>query len=130
MTTATLNKTVVEPKWNTTQIQEQVARIYAQQMMTAQTVLAKYGEKATEEFGNAMRENKLNYYKSMNVTTPIELVKVMSEFETNVFGSKIEIWSDEKSATMKYDHCAMWTALKNHGKLTSAQEEPMRAKFE
>jgi len=46
MTTATLNKTVVEPKWTTTQIQEQVTRIYAQQMLTAQQVLAKYGEQA------------------------------------------------------------------------------------
>jgi len=130
MTTATLNKTVVEPKWNTTQIQEQVTRIYSTQMMTAQQVLAKYGEQAMEEFSNAMRANKINYYRSLNVTTPIELVKAMSEFETNVFGSKIEIWGDDKSATLKYIQCGMWNALKTHGKLNAQQEEQMGAKFE
>jgi hypothetical protein len=130
MTTATLNKTVVEPKWTTTQIQEQVTRIYAQQMLTAQQVLAKYGEQATQEFGNLMRENKLNHYRSLNVTTPIELVKAMSEFEANVFGSKIEIWGDDKSATLKYNSCGMWNAIQKNGKLTSAQEEQMGAKFE
>ena len=130
MTTATLNKTVVEPKWNTTQIQEQVTRVYGLQFMTALQILAKYGEEAQKEFGTAMREHKLNYYKSLNVKTPIELVKAMSEFEANVFGSKIEIWGDEKSATLKYNSCAMWNAMQKHGKMTQQQEEQMGSKWE
>lgn len=130
MTTATLNRTVVEPKWNTTKIQEEAVRMYALQFMTAMNVLCKQGEQAAREFTTAMQQNKIEHYKQLNIKTPIELVQAMSEFETNVFGSKIEIWGDEKAAHLQYNQCGMWNAMKNTGKMNCQQEEKMGQTFE
>ncbi|HEY9775505.1 MAG TPA: hypothetical protein V6C81_17195 [Planktothrix sp.] len=131
MTTATLNKTKVEQKWDTHKIQEEIARLMGVQYLTTMNVLQKVGgEKAVHEFQAAMRQNKVEHYKKLGANTPVELVKLMSEFEANVFGSKIEIWGDEKSASLKYDSCAMWNAMKKHGNFNAQQEEQMGKGFE
>jgi hypothetical protein len=129
--TVTLNKTVIEPKWTTHQIQENVARVHAMTFMTAMNHLGKVGgEKAIEEFQNEMRTFKVEHLKTLGVKTPIELAKALAEFEVNVFGSKIEIWGDETKAFIQYNQCAMWNSMKKFGKLTEKQEEEMGAKYE
>jgi len=92
-------------------------------------VLCKHGEELTKEFQTAMLHNKVEHFKKLEVKTPIELVKAMAEFEANVFGSKIEIWGDEKSAHMQYNACGMWNAMKKFGKMEPKQEEMMGTQF-
>lgn len=53
----------------------------------------------------------------------------MSEYETNLFGSKIVVWGDEKSASMQYEVCACYDAMKKELKLTPAQDEQMGGIF-
>jgi hypothetical protein len=130
MTTATLTKKTVETTWNTSKIQEEAARLAAVYSLTAHAVLAKFGEQALEQYSTLMRERKIEHYKQMGVKTPLELVNVMSEMEANLFGSKLEIWGDEKSATMKYDSCAMWNAMQKVGKLNAQQEEQIGSQWE
>ena len=98
MTTAT--KQIIESKWNTQKIHEETARLLASQWMAAYGVICKHGEEAIKEFETVKRQEKVAYFKALKVTTPIELVKAMAEFEANVFGSKIEIWGDEKEDSM------------------------------
>jgi len=129
MTTATLNKQTVEAKWNTVKLQEEFSRVIATNMMTTMGVLCKHGEELTKEFQTAMLHNKVEHFKKLEVKTPIELVKAMAEFEANVFGSKIEIWGDEKSAHMQYNACGMWNAMKKFGKMEPKQEEMMGTQF-
>lgn len=129
--TVTMNKQVVEAKWTTKQIQENVARVYALQFVTAMQLLHKFGgEQALTEFESQMRSARVEHIKSLGVKTPIELAKAMAEFDTNVFGSKVEIWGDEKQASMKFVSCAMWEALKKVGKFDAKKEEEMGHKFE
>jgi hypothetical protein len=128
--TLTMSKTVVEPKWTTVQIQENIARVYGVQFITAMNIISKFGPEAVEEFQTEMRKHKIEHFKSLGVKTPAELVKAMAEFEVNVFGSKVEIWGDEKQAFLKYNSCAMWNAVQKYGKLTPKQEEEMGSKFE
>jgi len=131
MSTVTLNKQVVEPKWNTTQIQEEAVRAHSMLYLTAMNTVAKLGgEKAVQEFQTEMRQHKVEHYKKVGVKTPLELVKAMAEFEANVFGSKIEISGDENKAELKYNQCAMWNAMKNFGHLNAQQEEQMGRSFE
>ena len=128
MTTAT--KQIIESKWSTKQIHEETARLLASQWMAAYGVICKHGEEAIKEFETVKRQEKVAYFKALKVTTPIELVKAMAEFEANVFGSKIEIWGDEKEASMSYKTCGMWEALKKYGHMNKEQEEKMGAQFE
>ncbi|HEY9682262.1 MAG TPA: hypothetical protein V6C86_11845 [Oculatellaceae cyanobacterium] len=130
MTTATLSKQTVEAKWNTAKLQEEFGRVMAMNMMTTMGILSKHGEELTKEFQAAMMHNKVEHYKQLGVKTPMDLVKHMAEFEANMFGSKIEIWGDEKTAHMQYNACGMWNAIKKTGKMDAQQEEKMGAQFQ
>lgn len=128
MTTAT--KQLIESKWTNVQIQKETARVVASQWMAAYGVICKQGEAAIKEFDTANRTEKVAYFKALKVTTPMELVKAMAEHEANVFGSKIEIWGDEKQAHLSYQSCGMWNALKEHGHMTKEQEAMMGKQME
>lgn len=129
--TATISKTVITPTWTIGQIQESIARVHGIQFFTTMQILGKLGgEQAIQEFQSEMRKVKVAHYKTLGVKTPIELAKAIAEFETNVFGSKIEIWGDDKQAFLQYDSCAIWNAMQKAGNLTPKQEEEMGAKFE
>ena len=128
MTTAT--KTPVQAKWTPTQVQERTARLVAGNMLAAMQVLSKYGDQAITEFQDAARKYKVEYLKDMGVKTPFELVKALGEIDANIYGSKIEISGDEKEASLTYNACAMWNAIKEVGKLTPQQEEGMGSKFQ
>lgn len=127
--TTTIQKTEIKPNWKQEQIQEQTARAFASNMMAAMTVLAKHGEEAVNEFQALTRMPMVKHYKEMGVKTPLDLVKAKAEFETNVFGSKIEIFGDEKEAHLKYLSCAIWNTMKQCGHMNKEQEEKMCAGF-
>ena len=124
MTTATLNKQMVEAKWTTVKMQEEFARVMAMNTMTTMGVVCKHGEEITKELQTAMLHNKVAHFKTLNVKTPMDLIKAMAEFEVNMFGSKVEVWGDEKAAHMQYNACGMWNAMKKVG-MAPKQEEQM-----
>ena len=130
MTPAIANKIIVEPKWPIAKVQEASAKAVAREFLAAFSVLCKHGKEAVEGFQQAMHAQKLEYYKSLGIKTPIELVKAMAEYESNVFGSKIEIWGDEKQASLSYTQCGMWNAMKELGKMTPEMEEKMGTWFQ
>lgn len=130
MMTTVLNKIKVQPTWNKEQTQAGTARMMANQLLSAMTVLAKYGDEAIKEFDQSVRSRKIEYYKSLGVKTPIDLVKAQAEFETNVFGSEIEYWGDEKTAHLCYKTCGMWDAIEKYGELSKEQEEKMGEHFQ
>jgi len=125
-TTASDKKIIVETNWNTVRIQEQASRMLGLQWMTTMQLLAKFGgEKAVEEFKHVMETHKVEYYKGLGVKTPYELVKAIADFDSNVFGSKVEIWGDEKSATLHYLSCGMFKALEQAGLIKDEQKADM-----
>lgn len=121
----TTTKTLVKQTWTTEQKQEMTATLFGTTNMTIMGILAKYGPEAVTEFQTAMNNFKAQYFTKLGITSPIALVKAMAEMETNLFGSKIEIWGDEKSASMNYLSCGMWEAMKKACPMTPEQEAKM-----
>lgn len=109
MTTA--QKTQVQQTWSVSKIQEEGAASVVRHMLATFRVLEKVGPEAATELQNAFAQVKLDYYKSHGVETPLDLVKVMSEFETNVFGSKISYTGNDKQAVLEYETCGCWNAM-------------------
>ncbi len=132
MTTSTPTKKIVEATWTVKQIQEAAAAMAANMCYSAKSVLMEHGDMALlNKYENTVRHGKIEHYKALGVKTPIELVKAMAETETNVFGSQIAIMGDDKSATMNYISCAMWTQMeKMMGKMTPEQQEKAGASFQ
>lgn len=124
-----LQKTQVKPTWKPEQMQEMYCHMMANNFMAANQVLAKYGEETMKEFQTAQRQPMVEYYKKLNVKTPIEIIKAKAELETNIFGSKIEFWGDDKEAHLTYNSCGMWNAMQKCG-MSKEQEEKMGECFE
>jgi hypothetical protein len=129
MTPTTATKTPIKASWNTQKTQEQVARAFAMHCMTTHATLSKYGEQAHKEHRNTLHKAEAEYLKSIGVRTPMDLVKAKAEFETNAFGSQIEIAGDENNAQLIYNQCAMWNAMQKYGKMTPEQREKMLPDF-
>jgi|AGTN01.3.fsa_nt_gi hypothetical protein len=105
----TLQKTQIKPTWSLEKVQEMSAKVLADTYMNVMPILEKSGHK--EEFEKLNREEQVKYYRSLNVKNPLELLQAKAEFEANVWGSKIEVWGDEKEAHLKYLSCAMWDKM-------------------
>jgi hypothetical protein len=125
-----LQKTQVKPTWKPEQMQELYTQMMASSFTSAMTVLCKHGEEATKEFQTLSRKPMIEYYKKLGVKTPIEIIKAKAELETNIFGSVIEFWGDDKEAHLLYNKCSMWEAMKKMGGMSCAQEEKMMQGFE
>lgn len=125
-----LQKNQVKPTWKPEQMQQIFTQMTAGNFMSAMAVLCKHGEEATKEFQVLSRKPMIEYYKKLGVKTPIEIVKAKAELETNIFGSEIEFWGDEKEAHLTYNKCSMWEAMKKSGGMSCAQEEKMMQGFE
>jgi hypothetical protein len=125
-----IERKIVKPEWPIAKIQESTARVMASQWLAAYKALSKFGPEGLKEFDKNILAFKVEHYKSIGVKTPAELVAAISEFETNVFGSKIEIVGEGEKATMKYESCAIWDQMRKVGNLTPEQEEKMGTHFE
>ena len=119
----TLTKQEIKPTWTAEKTHQAIARAWVNQYSAMMAVICKHAPQAIEEFESIMRANKVEYFKSLNVKTPSELVKAMAEFEANAFGSKVEIWGDDKSATMNYSFCGIYDAMQKYGKMSQEQME-------
>jgi hypothetical protein len=128
MTTAT--KTPVQATWAPTKVQETTALMAASNCFAAHQALAKHGEEAVKEWQTAARQLRVEHLKSLGVKGAFDLAKAIAEQDANLFGSKIEISGDEKSATLTYLACGMWNAMKKLGKMTPEQETKMGEGFQ
>ncbi len=128
MTTAT--KTPVTATWPIAKVQAAAARAAASQCAAAMGVLSKLGEQPLADYKAASRALRVATLKEQGVKTPLELATAMAEFEANVFGSKIEVEGDEKSATLNYVACAMWDAMQKVTNMTPAEQEQMGKGFQ
>jgi len=120
----TLQKTEIKPTWKPEQMHEMYSRMMANNMGAAMQVLCKQGEPAVKEFQEISRKPMYAYFHKLGVKTPIEILKAKAELEANIFGSKIEVWGDDKEATLQYNSCGMWNAMKENG-MPKEQEEKM-----
>ena len=127
--TVAIKRTPVEAKWTIPQIQQEASRAFATNCMAAMQIISKHGEPAVKEYQDLIHKFQLEHLKSKGVKNPLELAKAKAEFETNVFGSKIDVEGDENRAVIIYNSCAMWEAMKKFGNLTPEKEEKMGQNF-
>jgi hypothetical protein len=109
--TTTMQKTEVKTTWPVTKLQTEVSAVFMRNMVETFKVLDKVGPEPLKQWYQAWTTMKVDYYKQQGVKTPLELVKAMAEFETNMFGSKMRFWGDEKQAGVEYETCGCWNAL-------------------
>ncbi len=128
MTTAT--KTPVQATWTPTKTQEVTAQMAASNCFAAFEALAKHGETAVKEYQDATRKLRVEHLKTLGIKGAFDLAKAIAEQDANLFGSKIEISGDEKSATLNYLSCGMFNAMKKLGKMTPEQEAKMGEGFQ
>ena len=93
-------------------VNETAANIVAANYIAVYNVISKSHPELIKEIDKNLIAHKANYFKSIGVKTPIELVRAKAEIDANVFGSKIEIEGDDKQATITYKECACWNAIK------------------
>lgn len=125
-----VTKKVIEATWGIPKIQEAAARAFARNCMAATTVLSKSGDQAIKEYQELIHKSQLEHLKKLGVKTPLELVIAKAEFETNVFGSKIEVEGEENCAKLNYIQCAMWDAMQKDCNLTPEKQEKMGQNFQ
>ncbi len=129
--TAVIQKEQIKPTWKTEQLHEMFSHIAASNMTAAFGVLGKHGEETINEFKTAVRKPMVEYFKKLGVTTPIEVIKAKAELETNIYGSVIEVWGDDKEAHLTYIKCGMWDAMQKQGGSTCGESnEKLMASFE
>lgn len=120
----TLQKTEVKTTWPVTKIQEEVAAAMMRNMALTFKVVEKAGPQVLKDWYQAFTKMKVDYYRQHGAKTPVELVRLMSEFETNMFGSKIRFWGDDKQASLEYEACGCWNAMGKAG-VTEPEFEKM-----
>jgi hypothetical protein len=113
MTTAT-TKERVQSNWPVSKVQQETARVMSNNCFNAMTILEKAGPEFVKQYNEAILKSKVDFYRTLGVKTPLELVKAMAEFETNVFGSKIVFWGDDKTASLEYEECACMEQMKKN----------------
>ncbi len=123
--TTTATKTLVNASWTKERVQQETAETFAQHMATTMNVLCKLGHEVVEQHSKASTEAKVAHYKKLGVKTPIELVTAMAEYETNVMGSKIKVWGDDKQASMEYEVCACYNAMNKIGAINEKNSAEM-----
>lgn len=123
MTTAV--KEQIKASWTQKQLQE----VTSQAMVNNYIAINKMFEKITPElrleFRTMMAGMKAAHYKSLNVKTPLELARVMAEFDANVFGSSVIISGDDSKATIEYETCGCWSMMQKHSCFTPAMGESL-----
>jgi hypothetical protein len=126
----TIQKTKIQPVWDVNKVRESAALVAVTNVTTALTEIAKNGPEAIKRYAEAWTTNgKINSLKKANVKNPLELVKHLAEFESNVFGSVLEIWGDENSATYSYISCGCFDACQANGIMKPENGEVIESFF-
>lgn len=120
--TTTMQKTEVKPTWTVAKMQEETAASIMRHMVVTFRTLEKSAPNVLPELWKNFTAMRVEYFKQHGVKTPLELVKAMSEFETNLFGSKMRFWGDDKQAGVEYETCGCWNAMPKVGVTPEEQE--------
>ncbi len=123
MTTTGLVKGQLEPTWTLTKVQEETASALTGHMLITSRVLQNADPKTLRLIRKEWADLRIEYFRSLGVKTPLDLVRAWTEYDTNMFGSSMRFWGDEKQAHVEYDYCGCWSALDKLN--TTGQEQEL-----
>lgn len=112
MTTAT--KTQIKPTWTQKQLQDATSQSLVNNYIAVTKLFEKISPELRHEFRSGMAKMRADYFKSLNIKTPLELAKAMAEFDANVFGSDVIISGDDSKASIEYETCGCWNMMQKH----------------
>lgn len=121
----TATKTQIKPTWTQEKLQEVTSHTIVNNYIGVTKLLEKVSPELRHEFRTLMSGMKANYYKSLNVKTPMELATAMAEFDANIFGSKVVVSGDNNKATIEFETCGCWSLMQQHSCFTPSMGESM-----
>ncbi len=111
MSTATVQKSKIQPSWTANKVQEEAASALTAQMAATTKILKAANPELLTQVRREWARLKVENFRAQGVKTPFDLVKAWTEYETNLFGSKMQFWGDENKAHVEYEACGCWNAL-------------------
>ncbi len=116
-------KTRIKPTWTTEKLQEVTSHTLINNYIVVTKIFEKLTPELRQEFRTMMSGMKVNYYRSLNVKTPMDLANAMAEFDANIFGSVVAISGDQNNVTIEFETCGCWNLIQNHSCFTPAMGE-------
>lgn len=113
MTTATIQKSTVEPTWTRNKVQEEASAALTGHLLVTTKLLTSAAPSVLSQWRQELAMLKVDQFRAQGVRTPIQLVRAWAEYETNLFGSQLRYWGDDKQAHVEYLQCACWSALEH-----------------
>jgi hypothetical protein len=127
--TSVVRRQQIKPSWDLQKVQKSATKMVAMQISDRLHFLESHrgdhhGREITAMDRHAA-QHKAEELKKCGVNSPIELVRHIAEFETNMHGATTSIQGDEKCATLFNENPTVWLEAKKLGKMTGKQEEKM-----
>jgi hypothetical protein len=111
-------KTLIKPTWTIEKLQEVTSHALINNIIAVNKLLEKLPPETRNEWRTLVIGMKVEYFKTLNVTTPIDLAIAMGEFDTNVWGSKVTVTGDEHKAIIEIENCGCFNLMQKHMCLT------------
>jgi hypothetical protein len=126
MSTTIENKQTIKADWQATKLQSEVLKSVATLYDTLETILssAVENEKVIAEVNKTILINK-NYYSSLAIETPTDLVKAIAEYTTNVLGIKVSTVTTPAKATIVFEGGSVVSKLATINKLQEEAAEKL-----
>jgi hypothetical protein len=127
--TTSITKQQLKQSWDLNKVQESATMMVAMQIASHLDFLESNHEKShgkeIEEMDKIAAHRKAQMMKKCGVTNPLELVRHLAEFETNMFGAEVSIEGDDSRATLSNEKPTVWLEAKKLANMNKEQEEKM-----
>jgi len=129
--TASKTKQLTKQSWDLQKVQEVATKMAAMQIVSHLGFIESHHDKKShhgkeiEAMDKLSAERKAEEMKRCGVLTPLDLVRHIAEFETNMHGSITSVEGDETAATLFNEKPNVWLEAKKLGDMDEDQEEEM-----
>jgi hypothetical protein len=123
--TTSITKQQIKQSWDLHKMQESATKMVAMQIGCRLHFIETHPGKEIEALEKHAAQHKAEMLKGCGVTSPLELVRHIAEFETNMFGATASIEGDDSRATLFNEKPTVWLEAKKLAKLSKEQEELM-----
>lgn len=125
MTTAAVNKRDVQPSWSVAKMQEEMTKLMAGQIIARLLFIEHNKPDEVNRYEKQTAHQRARVLQDEGVDSPLALVTALAEHEANLFGAKVAICNDERSATLFNEMPAPWLKAKQMANMTQQQEQVM-----
>lgn len=107
-------KTLIKPNWTIEKLQEVTSHVIINNVMIINKLMEKLTPELRQEFHLMMLNMKVDYFRSLNIKTPMDLAIGIAEYDTNVWGSKVHLEGEPNKVTVEIETCGCWNLIQKH----------------